>query len=78
MLNQDLITRIKKIDNQDDYDFMLDNFKSSTADQATKQEAIEQLKKLKPEFDKDNNYSNDEVMKTIKEGEADIDDIGGY
>lgn len=78
MLNTDLIARIKKIENQDEYDFMLDNFKSSTADQTTIQEAIEQLKKLKPEFDKDKHYTNDEVMKNIKEGEADIDDIGGY
>lgn len=78
MLNENLLNKIKMIDNQDDYDEMLDNFKSSTADQSTKEEAIKELKKLKPDFDRDRQYTNSEVMKSIKEGEADIDDIGGY
>lgn len=68
---------INEIETQEDYDAKMYEYKMSPADKEKREKAIRDLKIAFPEFDRTKNTTKDEVLKDIKDGEADISDMGG-
>ena len=52
-------------------------YKTSSAPLEQRQEAIKKLRSAFPEFDNSNRLPSKEIFQMMKDGEADISDIGG-
>lgn len=52
-------------------------YKTSSAPLEMREEAIKKLKAMFPEFDNSNRLPSKEIFQMMKDGEADIDDLGG-
>ena len=68
--------RLEEIETQEDFDEQLEIYQTSSAPLEKRQEYIKKLKAMYPEFDNSNRLPSKEIFKMMKEGEADIDDIG--
>lgn len=76
MLPSSVIDRIKSIQSKKEYDLCISIFVGSMADRVVIDEAIKFLKEYHPQYD-DTNSKRLDILKDIKEGMADIDDING-
>lgn len=78
-LNENIKRRVSEVEDKIDFDDLMDSFKLSTAPLEIRQEAMEYLKAQYPQYDEQSHTPTKEVIQMIKDGEADIDDIGnGY
>ena len=68
---------IDEIETQEDFDEQLEIYKTSNAPFEMRQEYIKKLQAMYPEFDNSNRLPSKEIFQMMKDGEADIDDIGG-
>ena len=68
---------IDEIETQEDFDEKMEIYKTSSAPLETRQEYIQKLKAMYPQFDNSNRLPSREILQMMKDGEADIDDIGG-
>lgn len=68
---------IDEIDTQEDFDEQLEIYKTSSAPLEMRQEYIKKLKAMYPQFDNSNRLPSKEILQMMRDGEADIDDIGG-
>ena len=75
MLSDFVIKRIDEIEDQEDFDYLLDAYKNSLADTETILEAITYMNQKFPQYDTDIEKRNSEIMKEILAGSADIDDL---
>lgn len=75
MLKEHIIRRIEEIEDQEDFDYLLESYKNSLADKETIEEAITYMKRKFPQYDTDVQKRNSEIMKDILAGSADIDDL---
>jgi poly-D-alanine transfer protein DltD len=82
MLTDAMVSRIKErcdeVETKEDFDELVNIYKTSTADAETIKEALEILYKKFPIFAPSEHTPTAEVAKMIKDGEADIDDITGF
>ena len=69
--------RLDEIETQEDYNEQLEIYKTSSAPFEMRQEYIKKLQAMYPEFDNSNRLPSKEIFQMMKDGEADIDDIGG-
>ena len=69
--------RLDEIETQEDYNEQLEIYKTSSAPLEMRQEYIKKLQAMYPEFDNSNRLPSKEIFQMMKDGEADIDDIGG-
>ena len=69
--------RLEEIETQEDYNEQLEIYKTSSAPFEMRQEYIKKLQAMYPEFDNSNRLPSKEIFQMMKDGEADIDDIGG-
>ena len=69
--------RIDEIETQEDFDEQLEIYKTSNAPFEMRQDYIKMLKAMYPEFDNSNRLPSKEIFQMMKDGEADIDDLGG-
>ena len=69
--------RLEEIETQEDFDEQMEIYKTSSAPQETRDEFIKKLKAMFPEFDNSNRLPSKEIFQMMKDGEADISDIGG-
>ena len=69
--------RLEEIETQEDFDEQLEIYKTSNAPLEMRQEYIKKLQAMYPEFDNSNRLPSKEIFQMMKDGEADIDDIGG-
>ena len=76
MLNENIIKIIDGVNSVEEFNFQLNKFKLSDAPQNIKDEAIGTLKARKSCFDLDPNFTPAKVFQDIKDGAADIDDLG--
>lgn len=76
MLNEKIIKTIDGVNSVEEFNFQLNKFKLSDADQSIKDEAIRVLKARKSCFDLNPNFTPAKVFQDIKDGVADIDDLG--
>jgi len=76
MLNDNIIKIIDGVNSVEEFNFQLNKFKLSDASQSLKDEAIRILKARKSCFDLDPNFTPAKVFQDIKDGAADIDDLG--
>lgn len=67
---------IDEIETQEDFDEKMEIYKTSSAPLETRQEYIQKLKAMYPQFDNSNRLPSREILQMMKDGEADIDDIG--
>lgn len=67
-----------EIEDSFDFDYMMEQFKTSNAPMNDKDEAVSYLKKQYPQFDVSNHSPSREVVQMIKDGESDISDMGGF
>lgn len=75
MLNEKIMARIEAVETKLEYNDLLNSFKTSDAPIEIKELAIQTLKKSTQAFNDDENITPKEVMRLIKESEADISDI---
>ena len=68
---------IDEIETQEDFDEKMEIYKTSSAPFEMRQEYIKKLQAMYPEFDNSNRLPSKEIFQMMKDGEADIDDIGG-
>lgn len=72
MINMELvIKRIKEVENKDDFDDLKEKFKMSNADLDNRIEAIRLLALEFPHYC-DIDKRNSEILKSIKDGEAEL------
>lgn len=69
--------RLEEIETQEDFDEKMEIYKTSSAPLEMRQEYIQKLKAMYPQFDNSNRLPSREILQMMKDGEADIDDIGG-
>lgn len=69
--------RLDEIETQEDFDEQLEIYKTSNAPLEMRQEYIKKLQAMYPEFDNSNRLPSKEIFQMMKDGEADIDDLGG-
>ena len=69
--------RLDEIETQEDFDEKMEIYKTSSAPLETRQEYIQKHKAMYPQFDNRNRLPSREILQMMKDGEADIDDIGG-
>lgn len=69
--------RLEEIETQEDFDEQLEIYKTSNAHLETRKEYIKKLKSMYPQFDNSNRLPSKEILQSIRDGEADIDDLGG-
>ena len=69
--------RLEEIETQEDFDDKMEIYKTSSAPLETRQEYIQKLKAMYPQFDNSNRLPSREILQMMKDGEADIDDIWG-
>lgn len=69
--------RLEEIETQEDYNEQIEIYKTSSAPLEQRQEAIKKLKAMFPEFDNSNRLPSKDILQMMRDGEADIDDIGG-
>ena len=69
--------RLEESETQEDFDEQLEIYKTSSAPLEKRQEYIKKLQAMYPEFDNSNRLPSKEIFKMMKDGEADIDDLGG-
>lgn len=69
--------RLEEIETQEDFDEQLEIYKTSNAPLEMRQEYIKKLQAMYPEFDNSNRLPSKEIFQMMKDGEADIDDLGG-
>lgn len=69
--------RLEEIETQEDFDEQMEIYKTSSAPLETRDEFIKKLKAMFPEFDNSNRLPSKEIFQMMRDGEADIDDIGG-
>ena len=73
---EELRARIEgQIKDKEDYEQMLDGFKTSAAPLEFREEAISLLKKMYPQYGTIEKLPTKELFELIKAGEADTDDI---
>lgn len=71
--------RVAKVEDKVDYDDLMESFKLSSAPLEVRQEAMEYLKAQHSQYDEKQHIPTKEILQAIRDGEADIDDIGtGY
>ena len=68
---------INEIETQEDFDKQLEIYQTSSAPLEMRQEYIQKLQSMYPQFDNSNRLPSKEIFQMMKDGEADIDDIGG-
>ena len=68
---------VDEIETQEDFDEKLEIYKTSNAPLEMRQEYIKKLQEMYPEFDNSNRLPSKEIFQMMKDGEADIDDLGG-
>ena len=68
---------LEEIETQEDYNEQLEIYKTSNAPLETRKEYIKKLKSMYPQFDNSNRLPSKEILQSIRDGEADIDDLGG-
>lgn len=78
MLNDALLKKIGSISTKEDFDKLLDGFKTSEAPLEIRQEAMRELKAQHPKFDAVDKLPSKELYAELKDGEADISDMGGF
>ena len=69
--------RLEEIETQEDFDEKMEIYKTSNAPLEMRQEYIQKLKAMYPQFDNSNRLPNKEILQMMKDGEADISDMGG-
>ena len=69
--------RLDEIETQEDFDEQMEIYKTSSAPLEMRQEFIKKLRAMYPEFDNSNRLPSKEILQSIRDGEADIDDLGG-
>ena len=69
--------KLDEIETQEDFDEKMEIYKTSSAPLEMRQEYIQKLKAMYPQFDNSNRLPSREILQSIRDGEADIDDIGG-
>ena len=69
--------KLEEIETQEDYDEQMEIYKTSSASLEMRQEYIKKLKAMYPQFDNSNRLPSKEIFQMMKDGEADIDDMGG-
>lgn len=70
--------RIEEIETQEDFSQKMDEYNISNAPFEAREEAKRKLRATFPEFGTIDKIPNKEILQMIKDGEADIDDIGGF
>ena len=70
--------KLEEIETQEDFDEQLYMYQMSSAPLETREEYIKKLKAMFPQFDNSNRLPSKEIFRMMKDGEADIDDIGGF
>lgn len=78
MLNDAILKKIGSISTKEDFDNLLDNLKTSEAPLEIRQEAMRELQARHPKFNVIDRMPSQELSKQIKDGEADISDMGGF
>lgn len=68
--------RLEEIETQEDFDEQMEIYKTSNAPLEMRQEYIKKLRAMYPEFDNSNRLPSKEIFQMMKDGEADISDIG--
>lgn len=68
--------KLEEIETQEDYNEQMEIYKTSSAPLEMREEAIKKLKAMFPEFDNSNRLPSKEIFQMMKDGEADISDIG--
>ena len=68
--------RLEEIETQEDFDEQMEIYKTSNATLEMRQEYIKKLRAMYPEFDNSNRLPSKEIFQMMKDGEADISDIG--
>lgn len=68
--------RLEEIETQEDYNEQMEIYKTSNAPLEMRQEYIKKLKSMYPQFDNSNRLPSKEILQSIRDGEADIDDLG--
>lgn len=76
MLTDAIIESINAVDSVQSFNELMNLYKTSTASQDLKDEAIRELKARKSIFCLDDNITSSSVLEDIEAGKADIDDIG--
>ena len=69
--------RLEEIETQEDFDEQMEIYKTSSAPLEMRQEFIKKLKAMYPQFDNSNRLPSAELLQSIRDGEADIDYLGG-
>lgn len=67
---------IDEIETQEDFDEQLEIYKTSNAPLEMRQEYIKKLQAMYPQFDNSNRLPSKKILQSIRDGEADIDDLG--
>jgi len=79
MLNEHIIKAISNVKSKEDYESLVGRFKTSEAPLETREEAIRELEARCPQYVTVDKLPSRELFEELKDGEADIDDIGtGY
>jgi hypothetical protein len=78
MLNDATMKTIAKVSTKEDFDILLNRFKTSEAPLDVRQEAMRELKAQHPKFDAIDKLPSKELSTEMKDGEADISDMGGF
>lgn len=68
--------KLDEIETQEDFDEKMEIYKTSSAPLEMRQEYIKKLRAMYPEFDNSNRLPSKEIFQMMKDGEADISDIG--
>lgn len=68
--------RLEEIETQEDFDEQMEIYKTSSAPLEMRQEYIKKLQAMYPQFDNSNRLPSKEIFQMMKDGEADISDIG--
>ena len=69
--------RLEEIETQEDYNEQMEIYKTSSAPLEQRQEAIKKLQAMFPMFDNSNRLPSKEILQMMRDGEADISDMGG-
>ena len=69
--------RLEEIETQEDYNEQMEIYKTSSAPLEMREEAIKKLKAMFPMFDNSNRLPSKEILQMMRDGEADISDMGG-
>ena len=69
--------KLEEIETQEDYNEQMEIYKTSSAPLEQRQEAIKKLRSAFPEFDNSNRLPSKEILQMMRDGEADISDMGG-